>query len=99
MLDERITMELDVIDASRDAKEAVANEKSRQKTAERRIEQLARQRAEVDAQLTKMNKTLLKEQVIAYRTAAFLLHWSHCNNLVYSIVCLSGCRTARSKLR
>eukprot|EP01044_Picomonas_judraskeda_P041028 COSAG03_NODE_20447_length_319_cov_0.704545_1_plen_56_part_01 len=56
MLDERISMELDVIDASRDAKEAVAKEKSRQKTAEWRLEQLARQQAEVDAELSKMNK-------------------------------------------
>lgn len=72
MLEERINMELDVIDGSRDAKEAVAKEKSRQKTAERRLEQLARQRAEVDAELSKMNKTLVKEQVITCRAAVIL---------------------------
>jgi DNA-binding transcriptional regulator PaaX len=70
MLDERISMELDVIDASRDAKEAVAKEKSRQKTAEWRLEQLARQQAEVDAELSKMNKAILKEQVFSHLAAA-----------------------------
>ena len=81
MLDERISLELDVIDASRDAKEAVAKEKSRQKTAEWRLEQLARQRSEVDAELTKMKKTLLKEQVSSpccsytHSTCRTVEHW------------------------
>ena len=67
MLDERINMELDVMDASRDAKQAVATEKSRQKNAEWRLEQLAKQQAEVDAELSKMEKALLKEQVFTHR--------------------------------
>ena len=63
MLDERINMELDVIDASRDAKAAVAQEKSRQKMAERRLEQLTKQQADLDTELSRIQKTLLKEQV------------------------------------
>lgn len=63
MLDERVNMEIDVMDASREAKDAVAHEKSRQKTAEWRLQQLAKQRAVVDAKLSKMNKVLFKEQV------------------------------------
>mgnify|MGYP001498232441 CR=1 FL=1 len=43
-----LNMELDVMDASRDAKQAVATEKSRQKNAEWRLEQLAKQREEAD---------------------------------------------------
>ena len=63
MLEERIELELDVMQSSRDAKEAVAAQKSRQKEAEWRLEQLARQRAEVEAAFKKATKTLLAEQV------------------------------------
>ena len=94
MLDERINMELDVIDASRDAKEAIAQEASRQKSAERRLEQLARQRAEIDAELSKTNKTLVKEKVIACRAA---LSCSTSDSANDGVVCLSGARTASSR--
>ena len=63
MLEDRVNMELNAMDASREAKDAVANEKSRQKSAEWRLTQLAKQRAEVDAELSRMNQMLLKEQV------------------------------------